>query len=473
MAEFNDTYRKAGILMTSALKKYEKGDYEGGDRDRQEANRLYDLAEKEVDSAQSTAILYGENRNFGTIYKVFESNTSKLFNNKKGRGKIKSILNLIKENKILKSEFNLYKALVYPESVSNVENYVNETLSIVPSFDKKQVIENNQKFIDLIRNLKLNEMIELSDDESKLFESIEYVMFNKKTFNNLNDYVNAKNYITEHIGKNCKYTNIDNEKVDNVYNDGIKNITEKYDSVLNDEEKILIEKLSRLSNKEAYFDIAKLDTIKTLNSQLNECAADNRNNLQKIIENVTNKKYNVTKFIADAAEFKEIKNMLVQEGTMTNDLVQTLSTELAKSYKGEETRNRDWIMAELSYNTPDNIDASKIFNDVQKLSKRYNPEDVGYMVVSNMMSGEYCGWWNESKNHSDVNEGFKPSDSFEGQAVDDNGAMIPVNDMRAIIGFATSNPEYFEQLPPMIKKAVEDCKKYFEEYPDIEYDLQK
>ena len=89
MAEFNDTYRKAGILMTSALKKYGEGDYEGGNRDRQEANRMYDLAEKEVNSAQETAILYGENRNFGTIYKVFESNTPNLFNSKKENSKKK------------------------------------------------------------------------------------------------------------------------------------------------------------------------------------------------------------------------------------------------------------------------------------------------------------------------------------------------------------------------------------------------
>ena len=71
MAEFNDTYRKAGILMQSALKKYEAGDVEGGNRDRQMANEMYDKAENQVDAE---VMLYGESRNFGTIYKVFESN---------------------------------------------------------------------------------------------------------------------------------------------------------------------------------------------------------------------------------------------------------------------------------------------------------------------------------------------------------------------------------------------------------------
>lgn len=472
MAEFNDTYRKAGILMTSALKKYEEGNYEGGDRDRQEANRMYDLAEKEVDSAQGTAILYGENRNFGTIYKVFESNTSKLFNDKKERGKLKKILNLIKENKILKSEFDLYKALVYPETVTDAEKYVNEALSIMPSFDKKQVVENNQKFIDLIREMKLDEMVELSNEDSVLFEAIEYIMFNNKTFSNLNEYVEAKKCITEHVEKNGKYMNLDNN-VNNIYDDGIKQISEKYDSVLNENEKVLVEKLSHIQNKEAYFDIAKLNTVKMLNSQLNECNESDKENLNRIIENISKKEYDENHFISDAAEFREIKNMLVQEGTMTNDLVQTLSTELAKSYRGEKTRNRDWIMGELSYNTPDNVDASKIFNDVQKLSNRYKPEDVGYMVVSNMMSGQYCGWWNESKNHSNMNEGFTPSDSFDGYAVDDNGGMLPISNMKMIVTFASTHPEYFEQLPPEIKKSVEDCKRYFEEHPDIDWELQK
>jgi hypothetical protein len=285
--------------------------------------------------------------------------------------------------------------LVYPESVTNAEEYVNEALSIIPKFNKKQVIENNQKFIDLIREMKLNEIIELSNEDAELFESIEYLMFNKKTLDNINDYVNAKSCITEHIEKNCMHQNICDKNVDNVYDDGLKQISEKYNSVLNDDEKILVEKLSHINNKEAYFDIAKLNTLKVLNSQLNECDENNKEKLNCIIENINKKKYNTNSFISDAAEFKEIKNMLVQEGTMTNDIVQTLSTELAKKYRGEPSRNEDWIIGELTYNTPDDVDTEKIIKDIKKLSSRYNPEDVGYMVVSNMMSGEYCGWRHE------------------------------------------------------------------------------
>lgn len=394
MAEFNDTYRKAGILMQSALKKYESGDIEGGNKDRQMANEMYDKAENQVDAM---AMLYGESRNFGTIYKVFESNTSKLFTDKKGNDKLKKILKFIKENKTLKSEFDAYNALIYPESVTNAEEYVNEAISLIPNLDKKTVVENNQKFIDLIHELKLNEMVEITDDDLKLYEAVEYIVLNPKTLDNVNEFVNAKKCITEHIEKNCNYNNVTNETVDSVYNKGIKEVDENYQKNLNEDEKMLVEKLASINTREAYFDAAKLDTLKMLDTQLNECNEENREGLQQIIENINKKKYDTDNFISDAAEFREIKNMLVQEGTMTNDIVKTLATELAKKYRGEPSRNEDWIIGELSYSTPDNVDASKIVNDIKKLSSRYNPEDVGYMVVSNMMSGEYCGWWNESK----------------------------------------------------------------------------
>lgn len=468
MAEFNDTYRKAGILMQSALKKYEAGDVEGGNRDRQMANEMYDKAENQVDAE---AMLYGESRNFGTIYKVFESNTSKLFTDKKGNGKLKKILKFIKENKTLKSEFDAYNALIYPESVTNAEEYVNEAISLIPNLDKKTVVENNQKFIDLIHELKLNEMVEITDDDLKLYEAVEYIVLNPKTLDNVNEFVNAKKCITEHIEKNCNYSNVTNETVDSVYDKGVKEVDENYQKNLNEDEKMLVEKLASINTKEAYFDAAKLDTLKMLDTQLNECNEENRDGLQQIIENINKKTYDESKFIADAAEFREIKNTL-QEQTMSKALVQTLATELAKKYRGEPSRNEDWIIGELSYNTPDDVDTEKIIKDVKELSQRYNPEDVGYMVISNMMAGNYRGFWAESKERG-VNEGYTPSDSFEGYAVDDNGGMLPINNLKMIVTFAAAHPEYFDQLPPEIKKSVEDARKYFEEHPDVDWELQK
>lgn len=398
MAEFNDTYRKAGLLMTSALKKYEQGDFEGGDRDREEANKLYDLGEQEVDSAQNIAMLYGENRNFGIAYKVFESNTSTLFNDKKRKPEIKKILNLIKEDKTLKKEFDIYKTFVYPEGVNNPSEYVNEALSLIPEFDKKQIIESNEKFINMMRELKLNEMVELSDEDAELFEAVEYVMLNKKTLNNINDYVDAKSCITEHIEKNCKYesVNTDNKTADEVYENGVNEVAKKYNDTLNENERYMIESLMEVKNKEMYFNIAKNDTIKLLKEQVAECTDDNKDSIQKIIENITGRKYNENDFIADVAEFREIKNTLVTESD--DSTLEKIIIALANQYKnyddsGTAVGDMSRTEEELSYNLPDQYSQEEVLNDIKKLSHHYSPEDVAYMIKSNMMAGEYNGWW--------------------------------------------------------------------------------
>lgn len=391
MSDFKNTYEKAGLLMSSALKKYQKGDIEGGDNDRKEANRLYDMAEREVSSAHGAAMLYGESTNFGTIYKVFESNTSNLIK-KENAGKLKKILKLIKENKVLKSEFDVYKTLVYPESVNDAEGYVNEALSIIPEFNEKKVRENNQKLINLMNECKLNTHIDINPDESELYEAVEYVMLNKKTLNNINDYVEAKNCITEHVEKNCHYGELkESTSVDEIFNEGLDKLNENFKVNLNDTEKVLVEKLSKEENKEAYFESAKLDTIKLLNEQLNECEGEAKEKLSNIIENITKKSYNEDKFLYDAAELREIKDTLLKESVNTEDLekVKSLVVELTENLNGKETRNAEWIKGEISYLTPDNVNPSMIFEDISKLSDKFNTEDVSFTVINNLKTGKY------------------------------------------------------------------------------------
>jgi len=393
MSEFNDTYHKAGVLMQSALKKYEKGDIEGGNKDRQMANDMYDLAEKEVDSEQGMTMLYGENRNFGIIYKVFESNAPKLFKEKNGKVKLGKILNLIKENKVLKSEFDIYKSLVYPDSVCDSETYVNEAVSVIHPLKKEDVVRNNEELIRTFRKLGLDEMVEISDDDMKLMESVEFVTLNRKNLNNANEFAKAKKCLSEHIDKNCKYTEVNSNSVDEVLREGIDSVNEKYVSDLTDEEKMLVEKLNGITSKEAYFDIAKNDTIKILNERLNECDEENYTDLEKIVENVAMKTYDEDRFISDAAEFREIKDTLTESEKTDTDSVESLSIELARNCIGESTRNRDWIISELSYITDDETDASKIVEDIERMADKYKPENMGGIIKTNLKAGKYKGWW--------------------------------------------------------------------------------
>lgn len=315
MADFNDTYKKASLLMQSALKKYGEGDLSGGDHDRAEANKLYDSAEMSVNTEQAKqSMLYGENRNFGTVYKVFESNVPSLLKGKNPQ-KIRKIVKLIKEDKILYDEFKTYRALAYPDEVSDAESYVNEALSLMPKFSKKQIKESNQKMIDMMHDFGLNELVPIDDDNIKLFESIEYVMLNPKKISNLNDYMQARSKIVENITERNSKLNKMNESsekdIDKVYREGIEEIENKYKYGLNEDEKKEIDRLMSITDKPSYFKEKKNETLSALKSKVNECTDEDRKNLSEIIENIEKRNYIEDKFIGDVSEFNEIKQMML------------------------------------------------------------------------------------------------------------------------------------------------------------------
>ena len=123
MAELNDNYEKGTLLMTQALKKYAEGDFEGGDKDREKANKYYDLAKLEVNSEESKITsLYGENRNFGIVYKVLESNFSNSIQDKNiVKTPLIEALKKVKKNKQLNEQFKVYNAFSKPQNVVDVE----------------------------------------------------------------------------------------------------------------------------------------------------------------------------------------------------------------------------------------------------------------------------------------------------------------------------------------------------------------
>ena len=48
MEDNKTAYEKGIVLLKSAIKKYEKGDYEHGDKDRELANEFFDKVKKEL-----------------------------------------------------------------------------------------------------------------------------------------------------------------------------------------------------------------------------------------------------------------------------------------------------------------------------------------------------------------------------------------------------------------------------------------
>lgn len=313
MADFNDNSHKGSVLMQSALKKYEEGDFEGGDKDRAEANRFFDLAMQEINSeAGKITMLYGESRNFGVIYNVFEQNINTLIKTKKGKQIIKEGYNLIKNDKILSEQFKIYDFFENAKSgMSDVSDFVGITTRMIGNFNKKRIVESNEKFISFIKRNKLNEYVDISDDYENLYEAIEYIILNNRNLSNADGYLKAKEVICEHVRNNNKLleTKKTNQELLKDFNDNIETEEKQLEESLNQDEKSLIKIFTNSkSNKRKMFEQYKKATLSKINEMVKISENDEKKSWANIYETVNAKQYSDDAMtnITNCAEMMEI-----------------------------------------------------------------------------------------------------------------------------------------------------------------------
>ena len=311
MADFNVNSEKGSVLMQQALKKYAKGDFKGGDKDRAEANRYYDLASAEINSeAGKITQLYGESRNFGIIYNVFEQNIENLWDTKDGKKIVKECYNLIKSNKVLNEQFKIYDMFEKAQNVEDVKDFVNEASNIIKTFDKKLVMENNEKLIKFIRDKKLDEYVDIPEETENLYEAIEYIVLNKKTYDNVNDFVKAQNVITEHIIKNQKNNIVENKLTSVEFEDKIEEAEKEINENINQEEKTLLDRFltTKNQNKKEVFENYKRKTLRKIKEMIESSEDSDKSQWNKIYENVSSKNFseNMSENITNCAEMMEI-----------------------------------------------------------------------------------------------------------------------------------------------------------------------
>lgn len=301
----NDPKYRGMVLMQQALKELEEGNLEAFETDRALANKYFDKMNAEEEELDA---LYTESRNFGIIYQVIESNVKTLMESKEGIDTLRKIVKTIKGNKVLHDQFKAYNNLLPTKRMVNVNEYINEAINVTPKFDKSSVKENNNKLINLIRSAHLDEMVDIDDDKLDLFESIEYVIMNKKTLNNVDEYTNAKNVIKESFEKlpliESKETSISD------YTSEVNKIAEDFGRDLNSEEIKLIKEISN-GRGEQYFNECKEKTLSLLDKMmLNEKDIDTKSRLSQIFEKINNKSFSKENAIVDISEMMEIQSTI-------------------------------------------------------------------------------------------------------------------------------------------------------------------
>ena len=294
------------ILMKRAIQEYEDADYAHAEISREQANRAFDKAYKIVRTDEGVDDLrYDESRNFGIIYKVFEENAEHLYKHK-GQKKIANIINEIRNNNVLKEQFNYYNAILNPTNVLDEKSYTNEMVSIAPHYSKKELKENNTKLIQLFRKYKLDENIFIDEKDLELFESIEWTILNIKNPSNINEYIEKTNFLIESIKNNNKTIN----ESKNLYQEKLLKLTEKYNNELNDDERSFLDEMTNPNtNKEKVFEDEKKSLLKKLDEMIS-LKDENLESYKTWKEKVSGKTFNESTCIMDIADFINVKNIL-------------------------------------------------------------------------------------------------------------------------------------------------------------------
>lgn len=303
-------YTSVGVkLLTEAITLYENNDVQAAYEKYQKAGKYLGEASHLFETEDGKlSMVYGGNRNFGVIYKVFENNTKELLKSKSSKKQLAKILNTIMENKVLMDEFSVYNAFTNPTDVEDAGKYVDESISLIRHYSPETLKENNDKLINVIKECKLDENVSLTDEETDLFEAIEYLIINEKQFSNLGEYAKIQKKLCEHVNNN-NFIKGDRPDFDELYERKAGELVRKHENELNEEEIKLIRDVTTNENKaRKLFVENQARVVELLKKEIDK--GDDTDSWKSILESISKKTFNKDTALTDIAEFIEMKNEL-------------------------------------------------------------------------------------------------------------------------------------------------------------------
>ena len=309
MGKTIEIYKKAQKYMNESLDKYNSGNITEAKTLRWKANKLFDLYENRANTKENKRdMLYGDNRNFGIMYHVFENNLNRLFTTSRGKEAIGTIAKLIREDKVLRTQFNIYNS-IKNSTVNESNGYAEKVISTVPHLDKKQVKEANDKLLEVFERVGINEAVDINDDDMTLYETVEYIIFNKPTLTNINAYDKCRKVLDEHIEHVIESRETYSATKD--FDEKLEAIQETIDKELNDDERKLIEDMSKNPEEsERIFRENKRRLVNKLNETISSADKESKDSWKAILEKINRKSFSEETALKDTAEMIEIYNTL-------------------------------------------------------------------------------------------------------------------------------------------------------------------
>jgi hypothetical protein len=254
--------------------------------------------------------------NFGQIKHTYNTLLADGIANNSSKEKVefKKYIKTIKENKVLKTQFDVYYNIENKIETDGWKalNYVNECLSLIEGVSKKEIKEANYKLneSEYIKNNK----IDIDTVKLNLYEAIDTLINTVKTPSNLDKIIEAKYIVVDYILNNKKENKVVegyglpnsvlSEIVVDKFNDEYSNLTET------EKEAIFVMVGTNELEKEELHNKTIKECLELVNTKLTESSGDIKEKLLSTKENLLNRNYSSDSFVNDLSKIIELKNYL-------------------------------------------------------------------------------------------------------------------------------------------------------------------
>lgn len=251
---------------------------------------------------------------FGSMKSLFEGLSDRVFDSK-NKNLVGKYAKTIKENKDLRTLYNLYESVLNANEVSNVDLLVNSLVSLSEGLDRKNINKGKKELSKVLKeciyasnvsNDELNTLLE----GSEINKAIDYIFNNRKNTSNIFEHTNNMNVVIKYVNENMKPV-VSNQKTNNELlndlNESISGLEQWESDVIKD---LTLHTLSE-SSKEELFNRYKNDCIAILEEKINESEIlEERARFESMKRNLSDKEYVAEKLNESLFKLSELKYTL-------------------------------------------------------------------------------------------------------------------------------------------------------------------
>ncbi len=257
-------------------------------------------------------------KNFGNIQDTFNKILTESIIKKDDKGKklFSNYLKQLKEDKILKTQYLIYKNLKSKKftNESDAKYYIKENIILLKELNKKEINKSNKKLISLLKDK------EIVKENSELYEHIDVLVNCKTTVSTLNKIENSINFIKDRMIEEKEDIEESQYELVNLPPSVLTKMVVsrfnlKYSDISEDEKNIIKSVLNGTEeNKKNVYENLKTECIDLIDNKLNENTdLDLKDKILKVKDKLLRMSYNPNEYVGNINKVYQLKQSVATD----------------------------------------------------------------------------------------------------------------------------------------------------------------